>query len=78
MRKDTTPANMLFDRRVVERNLRKGVVTREEYDQWLANLADSTPNSEVIRATLGEDGDEAELDDELDGDDDGDDDDAEA
>lgn len=62
MRKDTTPANMLFDRRVVERNLRKGVVTREEYDQWLANLGDSTPNSEVIRATLGDDGDEAELD----------------
>lgn len=64
MRKDTTPPHMIFDRRVVERNIQKNVVTREEYEQWLAKLTDATPNSEVIRATLG---DEDELDeDELD------------
>lgn len=68
MRKDTTPPNMLFDRRVVERNIRKGVVTREEYDQWLTALSDVGENAETVRATLGED----DLDDEDDLDEDDD------
>lgn len=67
MRKDTTPPHMLFDRRVVERNIRKGVVSREEYSEWLGKLTDAAPNSEVIRATLGVDDD---VDDSDDGDDD--------
>ena len=58
MRKDTTPAHTLFDRRVVERNIRKGVVTRDEYGEWLNKLTDVAPNSELIRATLGADDDD--------------------
>lgn len=67
MRKDTTPPNMLFDRRVVERNIRKGVVTREDYNQWLSALSDVAENAETVRATLGEDDD---LDDDFDDEDD--------
>ena len=55
MRKDTTPPNMLFDRRVVERNIRKGVVSRDDYNKWLTALADVSEKAETIRATLGED-----------------------
>lgn len=55
MRKDTTPPNMLFDRRVVERNIRKGVVSRDDYNKWLTALTDVSENAETIRATLGED-----------------------
>jgi hypothetical protein len=32
----------LFDRRIVERNIRKGLVTRKEYDAFLKTLGDST------------------------------------
>ena len=71
MRKDTTPPHMLFDRRVVERNIRKGVVSKEEYSEWLGKLTDAAPNSEVIRATLGENDDD-DLEDDLDDADDGD------
>lgn len=66
MRKDTTPPHMLFDRRVVERNIRKGVVSRDEYNDWLAKLGDAAPNSELIQATLGGDDDDAGDDDDLD------------
>lgn len=55
MRKDSTPRDMLLDRRVVERNIRKGIVTREEYEAFLKALPDSTDNSELIAARLGED-----------------------
>lgn len=30
----------LFDNRVVERNIAAGLVTREEYEAWLASLED--------------------------------------
>jgi hypothetical protein len=66
MRKDTTPPHMLFDRRVVERNIRKGVVSRDEYNDWLAKLGDAAPNSELIQATLGSDDDDDLDDDDLD------------
>jgi hypothetical protein len=55
MRKDSTPRDMLLDRRVVERNIRKGIVTREEYDTFLRELGDTAENSELITARLGED-----------------------
>jgi hypothetical protein len=57
---------MLFDRRVVERNIRKGVVSRDEYNDWLAKLGDAAPNSELIQATLGSDDDDDLDDDDLD------------
>ncbi len=55
MRKDITPRDMLMDRRVVERNIRKGLVTPEEYAQYLATLPDVGENAEEVRAKLGED-----------------------
>ena len=55
MRKDTTPADMLFDTRVVKRNIGKGIVTQKEYDARPAALPDSTDNSELVRTRLGED-----------------------
>jgi len=55
MRKDSTPRDMLLDRRVVERNIRKGIVTREEYDTFLRELGDTADNAESITARLGED-----------------------
>lgn len=55
MRKDVTPRNNLLDRRVVERNIRKGIVTREEYDKSLSELPDVGGNAVIIAARLGED-----------------------
>ena len=54
MRKDITPRDMLLDRRVIERNIRKGLVTPEEYAHWLAALPDVGGNAEVVKAKLGE------------------------
>ena len=66
MRKDSTPRDMLLDRRVVERNIRKGIVTREEYETFLRELGDTAENAESITARLGEEDavDENEDDDE--------------
>jgi nitrogen regulatory protein PII-like uncharacterized protein len=45
---------MLFDRRVVERNIKKGLITREDYEKRLAALEDVAEQAEVIKARLGE------------------------
>ena len=34
----------LFDRRVVERNIKKGLITRKDYDKHLKSLLDVTGN----------------------------------
>lgn len=68
MRTDITPRDILLDRRIVDRNIRKGVVTREEYEKHLQTLPDVGGNAEVIAARLGE-YDEADLPDEDDEDD---------
>jgi hypothetical protein len=34
----------LFDRRVVERNIKKGLVTRKDYEKHLKSLEDVGPN----------------------------------
>lgn len=69
MRKDSTPRDMLLDRRVVERNIRKGIVTREEYETFLRQLGDTADNAEAVAAKLGEDEiddeDESDLDDDV-------------
>ena len=36
----------LFDARVVERHIQRGLVTREEYEAWLASLEDVGENAE--------------------------------
>ena len=40
----------LFDRRVVERNIDKGLITREEYEEHLESLEDAEDNAEPIEA----------------------------
>lgn len=36
----------LFDKRVVERNIKRGKVTREQYEAWLSSLEDCAELSE--------------------------------
>lgn len=55
MAKDTTPRYNLFDRRVVERNIKKGEVSREEYEKFVSSLPDVAENAELVSARLGED-----------------------
>lgn len=31
----------LFDRRIVERNIKRGLITRKDYDKFLKSLADA-------------------------------------
>lgn len=40
--------DMRFDNRIVERNIEKGIVTRKEYEEYLASLEDVTEKGEVI------------------------------
>jgi len=35
-----TLGNKLVDQRIVERNIEKGLISKEEYEQHLANLVD--------------------------------------
>ncbi len=44
----------LIDKRVVERNIKKGLVAREAFDKHLAALADVSDQAEAIKARLGE------------------------
>ncbi len=44
----------LFDLRVVERNIQKGLITREEYNEYLAKLEDSSEQAEKIEAEFVE------------------------
>jgi hypothetical protein len=34
----------LFDRRVVERNIKKGLITRKDYEKYLKSLSDVAAN----------------------------------
>lgn len=51
-----------FDKRLIERNLRKGQLTPEEYQAHLAALPDASDNVDVVEAQiesiLNKDGDE--------------------
>jgi hypothetical protein len=40
----------LFDRRVVERNIDKGLITRDEYEEYLEGLDDVEDRAEAIEA----------------------------
>jgi hypothetical protein len=54
-----TLANKLMDKRIVERNIAKGVVTKEEYEQHLANLADCEGDYERVEIDPGDSTDES-------------------
>jgi hypothetical protein len=43
-----------FDQRLIERNLAKGVVTREEYEKYRKGLADTAKGAENVEASLAE------------------------
>ena len=58
MRKDTTNPDMLFDIRVVQRNIKNRTVTKAEYQERLDKLQDVSANAELIRTRLGEEDDE--------------------
>lgn len=42
----------VFDRRVVERNVRKGVVKHAEYQSYLKSLPDETNNAQWVQLDL--------------------------
>jgi hypothetical protein len=44
----------LFDVRILERNLQKGLITQEEYEKHLADLDDAEENAAVIEAEFVE------------------------
>lgn len=59
----------LFDVRTVERNIEKGLITRDEYKEYLESLDDSADNAESMEAefeegVLDEDEEEEEDDEE--------------
>jgi hypothetical protein len=41
---------ILFDKRVVERNITRGLVTREDYEKYLSSLEDSAEHSIEVEA----------------------------
>lgn len=43
---------IVFDSRLVERSIRKGLITREQYDAYLAKLDDAAGNAEAIELEL--------------------------
>lgn len=51
-------APVLLDRRVVERNIKKGLLTREDYEKHLGSLTDVSALSEKVSATLHADEEE--------------------
>jgi len=53
----------LYDRRVVERNIKKGLVHRKDYDKHLKALNDSTANIASPEERIEDAADDDELDD---------------
>jgi hypothetical protein len=39
-REESAPDPSLFDRRIVERNIKRGLITRKDYDKFLKSLSD--------------------------------------
>lgn len=71
MSNQTTPAALLFDRRLLDRNLRKGYLTQAQFDAQLATLPDCADNAARVAASLHDapevddlDDDEEDIDDD--------------
>jgi len=47
-----TKGDIRFDKRVILRNLRSGVITQQEYDRHLNKLKDLNGETDVFEATL--------------------------
>jgi hypothetical protein len=52
----------LFDRRIVERNIKKGIVTRKDYDKYLKALGDTAPNIASAEERVEDEPDDDDLD----------------
>ena len=50
----------LMDKRIVERNIAKGLVSKEQYEKHLADLADREGTYETVEIDPGESGDESQ------------------
>jgi hypothetical protein len=48
--KITINKEVLLDKRVVERNIARGLITRAEYEEYLASLEDSAENVIPVEA----------------------------
>jgi hypothetical protein len=48
----------LFDNRTVERNIRKGLVSRKDYEKFLKTLPDAAEKAAPADATLDDDDDD--------------------
>ena len=48
-----TKGDIRYDKRVILRNLRSGVITQDEYDRHIKQLKDLTVDSESFEAVLG-------------------------
>ena len=51
-----------YDKRVIDRNFEKGIVSREDYEKLLKGLPDLEDQSEVIDVSLYDDDSESESD----------------
>jgi hypothetical protein len=56
-RDEDAPDPILFDRRIVERNIKRGLITRKDYDKFLKSLSDASGKlrspDEVVDANPG-------------------------
>ena len=50
----------LVDKRIIERNIEKGLITKEEYERHLADLADRDGQYETVEIDPGDSKDAAE------------------
>ncbi len=46
---------LLFDKRVIKRNLKRGLITEAEYEQHVQGLTDLEENAEEIEVEIEED-----------------------
>lgn len=46
--------DLLFDKRILDRNLEKGLVTREEYDKFVSGLDDLTAAASTSKVEISE------------------------
>ena len=58
----------LFDRRIVKKNIQRGLVTQEEYESYLEQLEDSIDKAAVVRAQFNNSDQEEDLDSDSDSD----------
>ncbi len=50
----TDKKDRLFDVRTLERNIKKGLITREDYNAYLEGLEDAKPKADVIESEFEE------------------------